>query len=300
MITKNPNWGTVTQEYRVHLQVLVLGVVFLLLFNQTILKLIRDWSVDPNFSHGFAIPFVAAFMIYRRRKELRGHLLKPNNWGLLVIALGMTLHLLGNISSELFTKRIAMIVTLFGLLIYLLGGTISKRIFVPIVYLISMIPIPALLWNKVAFPLQLIAAKISGQTTGLLGISILREGNILYLPNLTLEVVDACSGLRSLTTLLVLSGAMAYLSSLRLGSKWVLFLGAIPIALFVNIFRLVTTAILASYFCSKMAEGFLHEGSGVLVFFMAIFFLYAVYRLLLKYEVFQGCHSRNHTFSNLP
>jgi len=266
--------------YKVALKVLLIGVIFLLLFHQTILKLIRDWSADPNFSHGFAVPFIAAFMIYRRRDALRGQLLKPSNWGLLVIAFGMVLHLLGNVSAELFTKRIAMIVTLFGLFLFLLGGTISKRVFVPILYLIAMIPIPALLWNKLAFPLQLIAARISAFTGGMLGISILREGNVLYLPNLTLEVVDACSGIRSLTTLLMLSGAIAYLSSLRLGRKWVLFLSAIPIALFVNIFRLVATAILASLYSSRIAEGFLHEVSGVVVFLLGLFLLFGIFRLL--------------------
>ena len=300
MALNNLYLRTIAPKYGAYFQVFMLGAFFLILFNQTIIKLVKDWSVDPNFSHGFFIPFMTTFMIYQKRKELRQQLLKPNNWGLLVIAVGMISHILGTVGAELFTKRIAMIITLFGLLLFLSGREISKRVSIPILYLISMIPIPALLWNKLAFPLQLTAAKISSRTLELIGISILREGNILHLPNFTFEVVDACSGLRSLTTLLALSGAIAYLCSLKRVHKWVLFLSAVPIAISVNIFRLIITSILASFYGSKIAEGFLHQGSGLLVFVMAVILLFTIYSLLARYEASQNHFSRNQTSSNLP
>jgi exosortase len=265
-------------------QIAALSILFLIVFQHTIVKLVGDWATDDNYSHGFLIPFIAGYMIWQKRETLSEYTVRPNMLGLLVFAAGMGLHILGNVGAELFVMRVSIIVSLVGLSLYLLGTGITKEILLPLAYLIFMVPLPAIIWNKIAFPLQLFAAGITEQAVDLIGIPILREGNILHLPSTTLEVVDACSGLRSLVSLLALSAAFAWFVDLSKTSKWVLFFSAVPIAIGVNVVRLMITAMMAHWVSPDTAHGFLHDASGMFMFAIAFALMLIAYWLLSRIE----------------
>lgn len=276
----------VMQKYisSVYGQIVILGVSFLLFFHHTLTELINDWSINDNYSHGFLIPLITAYMIWQKKDRLAEMTPKPNPLGLVVIAGGVMLHILANVAAELFTMRFSIVVISAGIALYLFGSRIFREIAVPIGYLVFMIPLPAILWNKIAFPLQLLASKLTADVVYFIGIPIFREGNILHLANTSLEVVDACSGLRSLTSLLALSAAFAYITPMRNLSRWLLFLSAVPIAIFVNLVRLTATAIMAHYIGEKAAQGFLHDASGMVVFVLAFIILFFLSNGLIQIE----------------
>lgn len=263
-----------------YFQAVILILSFFIFFNQTIINLIKNWSANDNFSHGFLIPFISGFIIWKKRNELTAVTKKTNYWGLCIITAGVAINIIGNIGAELFTMRTAIILTIFGIVLYLFGFATIRAILVPLIYLFFMIPIPAIIWNKIAFPLQLFAAELSFQLVNIIGIPILREGNILQLSNTTLEVVDACSGLRSLTSLLALSAAFAYIVPIKIIYKWLLFLSAIPIAIFVNVLRITITSIMAMSIGVQTAQGFFHDLSGIFVFIVAFILLCVVYMVI--------------------
>lgn len=267
-----------------YFKVTIILLPFVFLYSHTIQKLVQNWSEDDNFSHGFLIPFIAAYMIWQKKEKLSTMDIAPSTLGLFVLFTAMAMHIVGNIGAELFTMRLSIVITIFGVSIFIAGWKWTKEISIPILYLLFMIPIPAIIWNKIAFPLQLFAATLSTGVIQVLGITVLREGNILHLTNTTLEVVDACSGLRSLTSLLALSAAFAYLLPLKNLNKWVLFFSAIPIAVGVNILRLTVTALMAIYIGPETAHGFLHDMSGMIIFVVAFVLLYLFSTILSKIE----------------
>ena len=244
--------------------------------------MVAAWATNEDYSHGYFIPFISLYMIWSVRGELANLKIRPSNAGMLVVLGGLGLLLIAKIGSELFLQRISLIIVLLGLVLFLLGRDYFKLLKWPILYLIFMIPLPAIIWNKIAFPLQLFGSYLTEQIVRLIGIPIFRQGNVLHLAETTLEVVAACSGLRSLLTMFALSSLLIWMSSLSVGRRWVLFLSAAPAALIANIVRLTTTAILASLYGSEVAQGFLHDFSGLLTFIIGLSLLLLIARSLSR------------------
>jgi len=260
----------------------VMLAALLLLYFPILQELAHDWDTNDNYSHGYFIPVLSLYLIYSIKDELRKLPVKTTITGLLLLLVGLAQLIVAKAGSEYFLQRTSLILVLAGIVLFCLGSSFFKKLLLPIAYLIFMVPIPAIIWNKIAFPMQLFGSFLTEKVVTLLGIPLFREGNVLHLANTTLEVVDACSGLRSLTTLFALSAVFALLSTHKTWQKWVLFFAAAPIAIFANIVRLSATAVLASKYGSDVAHGFLHDFSGIVVFAVGILLLVTVSNLLKK------------------
>ena len=244
--------------------------------------LFSDWIHMPDFSHGFLIPIVSLYFVYERRKELS--VLSPSTaWGGLgLIVLGILLLLLGNLATEYFMMRFSMLVVLGGMILFLLGKEFYKALLFPLVFLIFMIPIPSVLMDRITFPMQLFASKVAARSLYLIGIPVLREGNIMQLANTSLEVAEACSGIRSLISLLALSVVFAYFSQNTTLKRVLLVLSTFPIAIIANAARVTGTGILAHHYGDKVAQGFFHGFSGWILFVVAFICLFLLGAMLSR------------------
>ncbi|RMD99840.1 MAG: exosortase [Deltaproteobacteria bacterium] len=255
-----------------------IGIV--LLYLPLLPELVGDWWNDPNYSHGFLIPLVSGYLCWERRDTLRRLPLGSDRGGLLLLVGGLFLFLAGVVAAEEFTQRFSLIVVLAGVIRYNLGRAVFREVRFPLAYLAFMIPLPYLLYDQIAFPLKLFAARCATFSLHLLGIPVFREGNIIELAAMRLEVADACSGIRSLISLFALSVIYAYLSQPETWKRIVLVVATIPIAIVANGARVSGTGIIAEYAGIEAAEGFFHSFSGWLIFVVATLLLVGLGKLL--------------------
>ena len=259
--------------------VLSIGILVLMiagLYYDVIIKMASQWFNDPNNSHGFLVPLISAYLLWEKRGDLKEVDIVPSNFGIIVLLFGILLLIAGNVAAELFTMRFSMIIVMAGLIIFLAGFTLFKVVLLPLGYLILMIPLPYILYNSVAFPLKLFAAKSAVATLRFIEIPVYRDGNIISLAQTTLEVADACSGIRSLMSLIALGIALSYFTQTGWPRRILLVFFAVPVAIFVNVIRVIVTGILAHYYGGKVATGFFHEFSGFVMFAVAMVILIAL------------------------
>ena len=257
--------------------VVVPAVVFAgllgLIYYDILFRMGVQWYMDPDYSHGFLVPFLSAYLVWERREKLLTMPVVPSIWGVGVLGFGLSMLFIGSIGAELYAQRTSLIVVLAGLVLLVLGREFLRVLMFPIVFLLFMVPLPAIVVNAVSFPLQLFAAKTATFCLFNFGIPVLREGNVIVLSGMTLEVAEACSGIRSLQALLALGTVYAYFSQRVMWKQWALVLLSIPIAIVANAFRVSGTGVLAHYFGIEAAEGFYHTFSGWLIFVIAFVML---------------------------
>jgi exosortase len=252
------------------------------LYAPVITKLIHDWSHDENYSHGFLIVPLAAWFAWQQRDRLTTAQARPSPVGLLLICAALALVIVGRLGAELFLSRISIIVMLGGAILFLHGWHHLRILTFPILFLLLMVPLPAIVFNQIAFPLQLLASRVGTAGIQACAVPVLREGNVIVLADTTLEVAEACSGIRSLVSLLTLGILYGYFTDPRPWMRTLIALSTVPIAIAANAARVTGTGVLAHYYGPEAASGFFHTFSGWLVFVVAFLLLFLVSRVLSR------------------
>jgi exosortase len=261
-------------------QILVLCGVLAWLYAPVLSHLVGQWVHDPNYSHGFFVPAFSLFVIWNERDRLRKLPFEPSWSGLLVLALGLVVLAAGILGAELFFSRVSLLLSIAGLLVLTCGWNYFRAVFFPWLFLLFMIPIPTIVFNEITFPLQLLASRAAAYALPLLGVPVLREGNIIQLPAMALEVAEACSGIRSLMSLATLAIIYGYLMEPRTALRVILALASVPIAVLANSLRIVGTGLLVQYWDPDKAQGFFHAFSGWLIFVVSLILLFLLHRAL--------------------
>lgn len=259
----------------------IVTVGILVAYWPVITGLVDAWSNDDNYSHGFFIVPLAGFFAWERRQKFLDAPIRPSMLGLLVVAGSLLLLVGGMLGAEYFLSRVSLVGAVAGALLFLYGWPRVRVLLFPVAFLLLMIPLPALIFNQIAFPLQLVASHMGEYTIDRMDIPILREGNVLVLAHHTLEVAEACSGIRSLVSLFTLGIVFGYFSDDRLWVRAVIAFSAIPLAILANGLRVASAGWAAHHYGAAGLEGVFHDFSGWLVFLVAFLMMLAVQRILL-------------------
>jgi exosortase len=276
---------------------LALGFVYF----TVLAKLGSDWWHDENYSHGLLIPFVIGFIIWQERDRFANLSAQPAAWlGAIGIAISTLMLWAGTAGAELFVQRFSLVLMLASLVVYFFGARLMRFVAVPLLLLLLAIPIPQIIFNKIAFPLQLFASRCAVAAMSFFSIPVLRQGNVIELMPLgatepkKLAVVEACSGIRSLMTLVTLAVIYAYFTTpggyarlrraagetpahrrFAIARSMILVLSAVLIAILTNALRVSGTGVLAHYYGTRVADGFFHSFSGWVVYIAAALLLFA-------------------------
>lgn len=270
-----------TNRLRIILSVVLIVGSLGLLYRDVLVKLVGAWTNDGNYSHGFLIPPLALFLVWERRRRLLQMECQPSAFGAVVVVGSLLLFVAGTLGAELFLTRIALLGSIAGTILFIAGWRIVRTLAFPLGILLLMVPFPAIIFNQITFPLQLLASRFGETLITAVNIPVLREGNVLVLANTSLEVAEACSGIRSLISLLTLGIVYGYFTDKRAPVRIVIAALTVPIAIVANGLRVAGTGISAHFFGPEAAQGFFHEFSGWILFIVAFALLVGMQRLVV-------------------
>lgn len=255
-----------------------LGFLVVVLYAPVLQALIRQWWSDPDFSHGFLVPLFSGYVVWTTREDWKRLALAPDNKGLAVVFAAIGLLAAGSVAAVLVVSRLSLVVLLCGIVLFLAGKKMLRAMAFPLGFLLFMIPPPAIVYNQITFPLQLWASRLASSFLGLIHVPVLLEGNILILPNYTLQVAEACSGIRSLLSLMALIVGYGYFAERRNWLRVLLVALTVPIAILSNSLRVFGTAVATYRIGPEWAHGFLHEMAGLAVFLLAAALIFVLHR----------------------
>lgn len=259
---------------------LLIVALLAVLYHGIAVKLVVDWHELPDFSHGFLIPFFAAYLLWDKRRELQDTAIAPSWAGVWLVVLGLFVLLLGVFGADLFLQRTSFVLLMAGLVWTLLGRLMLGRVKFVFFVLLLAIPLPTILFNQITFPLQLLASRLATTLLQVAQVPVLREGNVIQLPAMQLEVAEACSGIRSLMSLFTVAVIYGYFLESKTWRRVVLALASVPIAVAANGARIFGTGLCVQYWDPEKAMGFFHDFSGWLMFVISLGCLYLVHRAM--------------------
>jgi exosortase len=253
------------------------------LYRHAFVKLVDDWINDPNYSHGFVVPLASIWIIWSMRETLGKTLVEPKSWGLLVMAFAVLQLLAGTLGAENFVAHCSLLVLLAGLTVTIFGTRMFRHLLFPIAWLIFMVPLPAIIFYSITFPLQLLASRMASRLLDFLHITNLREGNVMYFSHYTIGVVEACSGIRSLITLLAFAVLLGHLRAMRPWAQVALAACTVPVALVFNAIRVASAGVLGNYLGEQWAEGIFHTASGIVLFLGGLSTIALISALMIRW-----------------
>lgn len=265
-------------------QAVVLCLLIGFLYRTILWKLVEQWWTDPNFSHGFFVPMFSAFVVWREREKLAQIPVRHSWLGLPVIIVALMMLVVGVLGAELFLSRSSFVLLTAGLIIYFAGWQLFRAVLFPWLFLFLMVPIPSIVFNQITLPLQFFASRVAADILRLVGVPVLREGNVIVLAGMRLEVAEACSGIRSLMSLGTMAIIYGYLVEAKVWQRVTLALLALPVAVAANALRIVGTGLTVQYWDPDKAQGFFHEFSGWLIFVVSLAMLFILLRLLRSFD----------------